>query len=139
VPVGCMFTMLNIQVAGHDGVTTYHLDSRASSHYTPCREDLQDYIPFITPCTITTVKGQVQAIGAKTLQYAIQQKDGSEAFGELQDMSWVPGIAERLLSVCQLAQSRYTAAFKQSSCELCRPGGNAVDILVVEQVYLVQL
>ena len=138
-PVGHMFTAVNAKAAGYKGTTTYYLDSGASNHYTPCREDLQDYAPFSAPHMINTAKGQVQAIGAGTVRYTIQLKDGTEGFGELRDVTWVPGISARLLSVCQLAGSGYTAAFKQSGCELHGPGGNTINILVVQQVYPVQL
>ena len=138
-PVGHMFTAVNKQAAGYEGTTMYYLDSGASNHYTPCQEDLQDYIPFSTPYMINMAKGQVQAIGAGTVRYAIQLKDGTKAFGKLQDMTQVPGISARLLSMFRLAGSGYTAAFKQTGSELRGPGGNMIDIPVVQQVYPVQL
>ena len=139
VPVGHMFTAVNAKAAGYEGTTTYYLDSGASNHYTPCQEDLQDYTPFSAPHMINMAKGHVQAIGVGTVRYMIQLKDGTEGFSELQDVTWMPGISARLLSVCQLAGSGYTAAFKQSGCELRGPGGNTINIPVVQQVYPVQL
>ena len=58
-PVGHMFTASNGDAANYGGITTYILDSGASNHYMPSRDDLQDYVPFSTPRAINTAKGQV--------------------------------------------------------------------------------
>ena len=101
-PMGCMFTVLNRDATNYGSVTTYILDSGASNHYTPSQDDLQDYIPFGTPCMINTAKGQVQAMGTGILHYTLRLKNGEDIFGELRDVTWVPDITVRLLSVCQL-------------------------------------
>ena len=78
-------------------------------------------------------------MGTGTLRYTLRLKDGEDVHGELRDVTWVPDITARLLSVCQLVRSGYTAAFKGMCCELRGPGGNTINVPAVEQVYPLQL
>lgn len=143
-PVGALFTAMEEEVAmattEEVHARTYYLDSGASGHYIPEKDDLHDYRPLSPPVKIVVAnKESVLALGAGTLR-AASRVNNSDIFIELRDVYWVPDLGTRLLSIGKLADAGYETTFTRAGCRVAESGGRLVgEVTAQGRIYPLRL
>jgi transposase InsO family protein len=142
-PVGTVFIAMEekLFVATEEQQSRpYYLDSGASSHYIPERDELINYKPFPMPISITVANSErVEAFGSGTLRAGSRYND-QDVFIELRDVYWVPNLHTRLLSIGKLADAGYEVTFTRNGCRLIGADGRVIaEITAIDRIYPLRL
>jgi len=116
---------------------TWYIDSGASDHFTPSKDDLCDVVRFPKPQEIQLGKGVVHAYGTGMLHFRFHATDGEDVNATIEGVCWVPGMQTRLLSfgALQGAGFRIDASDRKGLLLTGRDGSTSAFIPKVENVY----
>ena len=104
------------------------VDSGATTHMTPCRQDFAEYIELKSAKRISGVNGDtVEAQGIGKVRLAFRDVDGKDGIVTLSNVLYVPRSKFRLLSVPQLCNKGARVVFGQEAM-LHIPGGPTVKL-----------
>ena len=100
----------------------YHMDSGATLHCTPHREDFVEFTP-IKPCAIWGVDGTcISAIGIGKIKLHL----GKSRWLTLRDTLFTPQAALCLISVGHLADEGLACIFEKGGCTIHNPAGKTL-------------
>src|SRR5947199_5627870 len=87
-------------------VNEWPVDSGASEHFSPFRQEFMNFKQFDKPCTITTAEGAAQGLGIGTINIAVMANENINIL-ELQNVVYAPKMKSNLLSLTTLLDRRY--------------------------------
>lgn len=91
------------------------LDSGASSHMCPAREEFDEIRPFETPVPISIANGcEVKALGTGSVPIVLSDGTLIRAF----DVLWVPELDRRLISISALVAKGLSVKFERDVCAI---------------------
>lgn len=98
---------------GEDHLAGWLIDSGATSHMTPHREDLFDFQGIVSSIEVTIANGKkLHVAGKGTVK--LSGTDGRRI--KMMEVLYIPGLDRRLLSVGKLAENGLTVEFQRSTC-----------------------
>lgn len=96
-----------------DNLTAWLLDSGASSHMCPVKEEFQDIRPFDEPVLISIANGcELKALGSGSIPITLL--DGTLV--RVQDALYVPDLDRRLISISALVAKGLKVEFEHDDC-----------------------
>ncbi|TMC14556.1 MAG: DDE-type integrase/transposase/recombinase, partial [Chloroflexi bacterium] len=87
-------------------VNEWPVDSGASEHFSPFRQEFMNFKQFDKPCTITTAEGAAQGLGIGTINIAVMANENINIL-ELQNVVYAPKMKSNLLSLTTLLDRGY--------------------------------
>ncbi|CAI5714033.1 unnamed protein product [Peronospora farinosa] len=99
--------------SGESRSSGWLIDSGATAHMTPHREDLFDYKNLVTSIEVTIADGKkIRVVGTGSVR--LTGIDGKRI--RMLDVLHIPGLDRRLLSVGKLAERGLNVEFERTSC-----------------------
>ncbi|OWY99171.1 Integrase, catalytic core protein, partial [Phytophthora megakarya] len=100
---------------GEERLTGWLIDSGATSHMTPFREDMFTFDRMVSGIEVTIADGKkLQVAGKGTVK--LPGVNGKRI--KMMEVLYIPGLDRRLLSVGKLAERGLTVEFQRSSCTI---------------------
>jgi len=101
----------------------YYIDSGASNHFVGDADTLIDFNTFAKPIEVRTAHGRsLWATGSGTLRFTTLA-GGKEKEGELEDVHYVPGLEERLISLGKLVSQGWDPRLGFAGISVCNNKG----------------
>jgi transposase InsO family protein len=137
-PSGTLYTAMSYGalLADEELTDTFYIDSGASDHLIPSKNDLHAYREFERPVEISAAdSGKIYAYGTGSLRVA-SFANGLEREEDLQDVYYAPEVHARLVSLGELESQGWGIRLRDGGMELQnRDGDLFADIDRVNNVY----
>ncbi|KAI9919458.1 hypothetical protein PsorP6_017463 [Peronosclerospora sorghi] len=112
------------------------LDSGASSHTTPSKDDFHEYHELIGPIKVCAADGAgMNAIGRRSVRF----RCGNGKMVTMHDVLHIPKLNRRLMSVPKTTQHGHDVRFDETHCGIFKDGDLAVSAKRIGSVYTLKV